>query len=285
MRLAGAGAHGTYLDRILQHKRWRAATDRRDTGALATEAAAAPRPRGFARALTAVAEAGELEVIAEIKRRSPVKGDLAPDLEPAEMAAAYAAGGAACLSVLTDVEFFGGSFHDLADARDGAGPGIPLLRKDFTVSPNDVADTRIVGADAVLLIAAALDDAELVELLGLAIGLGLDALVEVHDEAELDRAVAAGAILVGVNQRDLETFAVDPSRAARLAPRMPDGVVRVAESGITGPDDARRLADAGYHAVLVGEALVRSADPAAAVAELRTAPVRGSPHSRRISRR
>ena len=263
---------GTYLDRILQTKRWQAATDRRDTVALIDDALGAPRPRGFARAIEDVAGSGELAVIAEIKRRSPVKGELAPDLDPSVLAAAYASGGAACLSVLTDVEFFGGSFHDLAEARDGAGPGIPLLRKDFTVSPNDVVDTRIVGADAVLLIAAALDDAELAEFLQLATEIGLDALVEVHDEAEVDRAVALGATLVGVNQRDLETFEVDRSRAARLAVRLPDGVVRVAESGIGGPDDARRLADAGYHAVLVGESLVRAPDAAAAVAALRTAP-------------
>ena len=188
------------------------------------------------------------------------------------MAAAYAGGGAACLSVLTDVEFFGGSFRDLADARRGAGPGVPVLRKDFTVSANDVADTRLIGADAVLLIAAALDDAELAELHALAGELGLDALVEVHDEAELDRAMAVSATLVGVNQRDLQTFEVDHDRAARVAGRMPDGVVRVAESGIRGPDDARRLADAGYHAVLVGETLVRSPDPAQAVAALAATP-------------
>jgi indole-3-glycerol phosphate synthase len=210
-------------------------------------------------------------VIAEVKRRSPVKGDLAPGIDPAALAAAYARGGAACVSVLTDVDFFGGSYRDLAETRRGAGPDLPILRKDFTVSPNDVADTRMIGADAVLLIVAALDDTELADLHALAGELGLDALVEVHDEAELDRALASGATLVGVNQRDLETFEVDPERAARLATHMPDGVVRVAESGIGGPDDARRLAGAGYHAVLVGESLVRSADPAAAVAALRRA--------------
>jgi indole-3-glycerol phosphate synthase len=217
----------------------------------------------------ATAATGEVAVVAEIKRRSPVRGDLSVDLDPAALAAAYAEGGATCLSVLTDVEFFGGSFYDLTDAR--AGADLPVLRKDFTVSPNDVADTRIVGADAVLLIAAALDDGDLREFIELADELGLDALVEVHDEAEADRALTAGARLVGVNQRDLQTFEVDRERAARLAPRLPDGVVRVAESGIAGPDDVTRLVDAGYHAVLVGESLVRSTDPAAAVAALRTA--------------
>jgi indole-3-glycerol phosphate synthase len=259
----------TYLDRILQQKRSDAAGDRRETGALVAEAIrSAPAPRPFAAALEAESVAGRLAVIAEIKRRSPVRGDLAPALDPAATAAAYARGGAACLSVLTDVEFFGGSHRDLAEARRGAGPDVPILRKDFTVAPNDVADTRMIGADAVLLIVAALGDGELAELHALAAELGLDALVEVHDEAELERALDAGATLVGVNQRDLGTFEVDHERAARMAGHMPDSVVRVAESGIRGPDDARRLAGAGYHAVLVGESLLRSPDRAAAVAAL-----------------
>lgn len=258
---------GTYLDRILQAKRWQAATDRRATDDLVDEAKRTPPPRGFARAIAETAATGDLAVIAEIKRRSPVKGDLAIDLDPSALAAAYAAGGACCLSVLTDVEFFGGSFYDLADAR--AAADLPVLRKDFTVSPNDVADTRIVGADAVLLIVAALDDGELRDYYALAGELGLDALVEVHDEAELDRALKVGAALVGVNQRDLQTFDVDRGRAVRLGPHIPEGILRVAESGIGNGDDARRLADAGYQAVLVGESLVRSPDPAAAVAALR----------------
>ena len=157
---------------------------------------------------------------------------------------------------------------DLADAR--AACAIPVLRKDFTVDSRDVLDARIMGADAVLLIAAALDDHELVDFLALARDLEFDALVEVHDEAELVRAVEAGADLIGVNQRDLVTFAVDTARAVRLAPLMPDGVVRVAESGIVGPADARVLAEAGYHAVLVGESLVTADDPRRAVAALRT---------------
>jgi indole-3-glycerol phosphate synthase len=260
---------GTYLDRILQTKRWQAATDQRSLARLVAEAATTPPPRPFGEALRGVAATGDVAVIAEVKRRSPSKGALAADLDAGELAAAYAAGGAACLSVLTDVEFFGGSFYDLADARDATD--LPVLRKDFTVSPNDVADTRIVGADAVLLIVAALDQDELAEFHRLAADLGLDALVEVHDEPELDRALAVGATLVGVNQRDLHTFEVDGERAARLASRIPEGVVRVAESGIAGPDDARRLVDAGYHAVLVGESLVRAEDRAAAVAALRAA--------------
>jgi indole-3-glycerol phosphate synthase len=208
-------------------------------------------------------------VISEIKRASPSKGPLSPDLDPAALARQYEAGGAACLSVLTDVDFFQGSPDDLAAAR--AACSLPVLRKDFTVDPRDVCDTRLMGADCVLLIAAALDQDELESFLALGRRIGLDVLVEIHDEAELERAVSAGADLVGVNQRDLVTFQVDTARAVRMAPQMPAGVVRVAESGITGPVDAGVLAAAGYHAVLVGEHLVTSGDPTAGVAALRAA--------------
>ncbi|HEX3946741.1 MAG TPA: indole-3-glycerol-phosphate synthase, partial [Acidimicrobiales bacterium] len=217
------------------------------------------------------AATGGLAVVAEVKRRSPSKGDLAPGLDPAEVAAAYAAGGASCLSVLTDRDYFGGSPDDLVAAR--AAVGLPVLRKDFTVGAADVCDARLMGADAVLLIVAALDQRELTELAALADRLGLDALVEVHDRAELDRALDAGARLVGVNQRDLATFAVDPARAEQLAAAIPDGVVAVAESGVGGPIDAARLAGAGYQAVLVGETLVRAPDRAAAVAAIAGHPV------------
>ena len=225
--------------------------------------------RGFRAALEMVAASGDIAVISEIKRRSPSKGDLAPGLDPVELAQQYERGGAVCLSVLTDVDFFGGSIEDLVAAR--AACSLPVLRKDFTVSARDVCDARIMGADCVLLIAAALDQAELESFLKLAHAIGFDALVEIHDEAELDRAVAAGADLIGVNQRDLVTFAVDTDRAVRMAPQMPTGVVRVAESGITGPADAAVLAGAGYHAVLVGEHLVTSGDPEGGVAALRSA--------------
>ena len=208
-------------------------------------------------------------MIAEIKRRSPSKGDLAPDLVPEVQAKAYESGGATCLSVLTDAEFFGGSPDDLVAAS--MATGLPVLRKDFTVGPADVCDAALMGADAVLLIAAALSPSLLAELAGLAAHLGLDALVEVHDESEVAVAVAAGATLIGVNQRDLVTFEVDADRAVRVAASIPPGVVRVAESGIRGAGDVTRLAEAGYDAVLVGESLVRSGDPAAAVAALRGA--------------
>lgn len=259
----------TYLDRILAAHRAAAAADRRRLDDLVDDARAMPATRGFRRALADVAAAGDVAVVAEVKRRSPSKGVLHDDLDPGGTAKAYEAGGAACVSVLTDVEFFGGSPDDLRAAR--AAVAVPVLRKDFTVDPRDVVDARRMGADCVLLIAAALDDAELADCHALAVDLGMDALVEVHDEAEAERALAVGATLVGVNQRDLVTFEVDTARAVRVAPTLPDGVVRVAESGIAGPDDAAVLADAGYHAVLVGEHLVRSGDPRAAVAALRAA--------------
>ncbi len=220
--------------------------------------------RGFAAALAAVDGLG---VISEVKRRSPSKGDLFADLDPARLADDYESGGATCLSVLTDEEFFGGSAADLAAARGGCS--LPVLRKDFTVSEADVLDARLMGADAVLLIAAALDDEELARFHTLALAVGLDALVEIHDEVELERALAIGARLVGVNQRNLVTFEVDTERAVRMAPQIPDGVLRVAESGVRGPPDARLLREAGYHAVLVGESLVTSGDAAAAVRALR----------------
>jgi indole-3-glycerol phosphate synthase len=256
----------TYLDRILAAHRAAADDDDRSIEELLEQARAVGPARGFAAALRS---AGGLGVIAEVKRRSPSKGDLHPDLDPAMLAADYAEGGATCLSVLTDAEYFGGSPADLAAARGAVA--LPVLRKDFTVCAADVCDARIMGADAVLLIVAALDDTELMELHGLAVDVGLDALVEVHDEAELARALSVGATLVGVNQRDLVTFTVDTDRAVRVGHAIPDGVVRVAESGVDGPESAARLAAAGYDAVLVGESLVTSGDPTAAVRALRTA--------------
>lgn len=265
----------TYLDRILDAHRSAAAADARGLDAAIEGCVGLPPTRGFADALRRGREGGSLAVISEVKRRSPSKGDLAVGLDPAALARDYQRGGASCLSVLTDVEFFGGSPDDLAAAR--AACELPVLRKDFTVAPLDVVDARAMGADAVLLIAAALDDAELADLHDLAVQLGLDALVEVHDEAEAERALAVGARAVGVNQRDLVTFEVDTARAVRVAPLLPAGVVRVAESGVRGPDDAAVLAAAGYHAVLVGESLVTSGDPASAVAALRGAASDASP--------
>jgi indole-3-glycerol phosphate synthase len=168
--------------------------------------------------------------------------------------------------VLTDVEHFGGSIADLQAAR--AACSLPVIRKDFTVGERDVLDARIMGADCVLLIAAALDPADLASLHSLAVDVGLDVLVEIHDERELDHALAADATLIGVNQRDLVTFQVDHERAVRMAGVIPDHAVKVAESGVRGADDARSLRKAGYDAVLVGETLVTSGDPSAAIADL-----------------
>lgn len=253
----------TYLDKILALHRETAAADTRPFEALLDEARSMEPTRGFRAAL---ADRPQLSVIAEIKRRSPSKGDLNIDLDPAVWAAMYERGGAACMSVLTDVEHFGGSVDDLQAAR--AACSMPVIRKDFTVSERDVLDARIMGADCVLLIAAALEPVELVAFHALAVETGLDVLVEIHDESELEHALAANATLIGVNQRDLVTFQVDQQRALRMAGVIPDGAVKVAESGIRGAGDARSLRAAGYDAVLVGETLVTSGDPAAAIIDL-----------------
>jgi len=205
--------------------------------------------------------------VAEIKRRSPSKGDLFADLDPAVLARQYVVGGASCLSVLTDGPHFGGSIDDLRTAR--AAVDIPVLRKDFTVSERDVFDTRLMGADCILLIAAALEANQLVELSGTALAIGLDVLVEIHDEDELAVAVAAAAPAIGVNQRDLVTFEVDHARAERMAGVIPDAVVKIAESGVRDANDASALRRAGYDAILVGETLVRSGDPTAELRSLR----------------
>ncbi len=254
----------TYLDRILAAHRSAAGGDLRALSSLVATAGALPPARGFRAAIEA---APGLAVIAEIKRRSPSKGDLNVELDPADLAMTYEDGGATCLSVLTDRDFFGGSASDLIAAR--AVTRVPVLRKDFTVAPVDVCDARLMGADCVLLIAAALSADELRRFHALAGEVGIDALVEVHDEAELEVALAVGATLVGVNQRDLVTFEVDQERAVRMAASIPDGVVKVAESGVRGGADARALHDAGYHAVLVGETLVTSPDPARAIRDLK----------------
>ena len=256
----------TYLDKILDQHRAVAAADTRAVERLLDEARSMPTTRGFRAAL---ADREQLGVIAEIKRRSPSKGELHVDLDPAAMAATYERGGAACLSVLTDAEHFGGSVADLRAAR--AACSLPVIRKDFTVSERDVLDARIMGADCVLLIAAALDPAELAGFHALAVEIGLDVLVEIHDERELEHALAAEATLIGVNQRDLVTFQVDHERAVRMASVIPDHAVKVAESGVRGVEDARSLRAAGYQAVLVGETLVTSGDPAAEVTALTSA--------------
>jgi indole-3-glycerol phosphate synthase len=206
-------------------------------------------------------------VIAEIKKASPSRGVLCEDFNPGAQARAYFAGGAAALSVLTDKEYFQGSLGDLKTAR--ATAPLPVLRKDFTIDEIDVVEAAAAGADAVLLIAAILTAREIAQFRRTAQQYGMAALVEIHDEAELDKALEAGADLIGVNNRDLRTFEVSLETAERLAPRLPREAVRVAESGIHGRADVERLTAAGYQAFLVGEHLMRSGDPKRAIEELR----------------
>lgn len=253
----------TYLDRILTTHRQATKYDDRSVDSLVSAASATRKPYDFAGALR---ESPGLSVIAEVKRRSPMKGELATGVLPSALARAYERGGASCVSVLTDQFFFGGLMADLGEVR--AVCPLPLLRKDFIVSPQAVCDTRLANADAVLLIVAALSDEELRRFHALANELELTALIEVHDERELERALAVEPRVIGVNQRDLVTFEVDPDRAEKLAPMIPAGIVKVAESGITGPEDAAYLSGVGYDAVLVGESLVTSADPEAATRAL-----------------
>ena len=254
-----------YLDKIVQSHREKAAREHRNLDELVGQAGLLAVTRGFAEQLV-VGSREQLCVIAEIKRKSPSKGVLHPDLNASNISALYEQGGASCLSVLTDADFFGGSVEDLQRAR--ASTSLPVIRKDFTVSEFDVVDARLMGADCVLLIAAVLTNDELSRFFDLAMHIGLDVLVETHDESELDRALNVGANIVGVNQRDLITFEVDHARAERMASLIPPTVVRVAESGVRDAHDARRLRDAGYDAVLVGESIVTAVDPVSAVRDL-----------------
>ncbi len=255
------------LERILERKHEEVAALRR-AGAEASLRAAlaeASGPRGFALALR---EAPTPRVIAEFKRASPSRGDIRPDADPAQIARSYAQAGAVALSVLTDADFFRGSLDDLRAAR--AACELPVLRKDFTVDPLQLVEARAAGADAILLIAAALDDAQLRELFAAAGELGLDAIIEVHDRAELERAHAIGAEIVGINNRDLKSFATDVAITRALLPHVRDCLV-VSESGIDDPQLVSELAGEGVHAFLVGEALMRAGDPSAALRELRGA--------------
>lgn len=227
------------------------------------KAAAAAAP---ARPVLPVLRGRTLSLIAEVKRRSPSKGDLAEIREPAVLAREYALGGAHAISVLTEERRFGGSLADLDAVR--AAVDTPVLRKDFIVSDYQVHEARAHGADLVLLMVSALSYPDLTRLYGLTRSLGMTALVEVHSEAETMRALDLGAEVIGVNARNLKTLEVDPSTFERLAPRIPAERVRIAESGVLGVEDAQRYADAGADAVLVGEALVKAADPRALVADI-----------------
>lgn len=258
----------TYLDAILAHHRQRALFDTRSFQELFRSASVGLPCRGFAQAIAHESQS-RIAVISEIKRRSPSKGNLNIDVDPAILARQYERGGATCLSVLTDSEHFAGSPEDLQVAHGAVE--LPVLRKDFTVDARDICDARMMGADAVLLIAAALTATEMASFHEIATSLGLDVLVEVHDERELEVALSAQATMIGVNQRNLVTFEVDHERAVRMGGVIPPGVLRVAESGVRGPDDAQSLRDAGYDAVLVGETLMTAIDPAESLRLLRRA--------------
>jgi indole-3-glycerol phosphate synthase len=223
-------------------------------------------PRGFARALRTMAESGGTAVIAEVKKGSPSKGVIRPDFDPLAIAEIYQEHGATCLSVLTDEKFFLGHLSYLGLIREAVG--LPLLRKDFICDPYQIVEARAFGADAVLLIAAMLADAQLEDFAGQAKELGLDVLLEVHDEAELERALATDCELIGVNNRSLRTFVTDLATTERLAPRLPAGRLLVAESGIHCRADVERLQRAGAAAFLVGESLMREADIGAKLEEL-----------------
>lgn len=222
--------------------------------------------RGFLRALTVRAADRRHAVIAEVKKASPSQGVIRPDFDPEAIARSYEAAGAACLSVLTDEQYFQGADRYLQQARQACS--LPVLRKDFVVDPWQVYESRLLGADCILLIAAALDDAQLRDLLALAESLGLDALIEVHDEAELERALATTGPLIGINNRDLRSFTVSIDTTLRLRELVPEGRLLVTESGIRTPDDVGRLRAAGVHAFLVGESFMRAPDPGAELARL-----------------
>jgi indole-3-glycerol phosphate synthase len=256
----------TQLERILAHTRLEV-QGRQATADIAQleRMAAARRPRGFADALRKGAVYGPA-IITELKKASPSRGLIRADFDPIDLATSLESAGAAALSVLTDEKFFQGSLENLMLAS--AAVKIPCLRKDFIVDEFQIVEARAAGADAILLIVAALDDADLQRLFAEATRLELDVLCEIHDRQELDRAVALGFDVIGVNSRNLHTMQVDPEMQIELGQMLPQGVVRVAESGIRDASDISRMRCAGYDAFLVGESLMREADPAAALAAL-----------------
>ncbi len=256
------------LRRILERKREELveAAEAEPLRALAERAADADAPRGFRAALEQRIEAGRAGVIAEVKKASPSRGVLREDYDPAAIGRSYAEGGAAALSVLTDRDFFQGDPAHLQAAR--AASGLPVLRKDFTIDAYQVYEARAMGADCILLIVAALGDAALREMHDLAAHLGMDALVEVHDGEELDRALAIGADLIGINNRDLRTFETTLDTTLALRERVPDNVLLVTESGIHSHDHIATMRNAGIHAFLVGEAFMTAPDPGTKLAEL-----------------
>lgn len=227
---------------------------------------AAPPVRGFADALRRTIASGDAGVIAEVKKASPSKGVIRPDFNPAEIAVSYEFGGASCLSVLTDEDFFQGADAYLQQAREACT--LPVLRKDFTIDPYQVYEARVLGADCILLIVAALDDQQLVSLAELAMQLGMDVLVEVHDIDELERALQVPAPLLGINNRNLRTFEVSLQTTLEMKQAVPRDRILVTESGIVTPDDVATLRGQGVHAFLVGETFMRAAEPGEALRQL-----------------
>jgi indole-3-glycerol phosphate synthase len=256
------------LARIAAYKREDVAARKRaqSQDAIETAARSASPPRGFRQALSAAHRPGRLALIAEIKKASPSRGLIRADFDPPALGAAYEAGGAACLSVLTDGPSFQGDDRFLEEAREATT--LPVLRKDFLVDAWQVAESRALGADAILVILAMVEDSLARELIGEAARLGMDVLIEVHDEAEMARAADLGADLVGVNNRDLKSFEVDLAVTERLAAQTPENALLVTESGIFTPADASRLEAMGARAMLVGESLMRQPDVAAATRAL-----------------
>ena len=251
----------TYLDNIVDFHRQRVSKDARNW----KERAELLRYSGPS-FLDALKNNPNVAVIAEVKRRSPSKGWINEDLDPSSLAQSYVTGGASAISVLTDEKHFSGSVADLNEVRGAVS--VPILRKDFTLGANDVLDCIEIGASAVLLIVAALTQIELKDYFDLASEVGLDALVEVHDEIEAQRAIEVGATIIGINQRDLHSFAVDTERAARVASSLPSDVISVCESGLKDLNDVEKASNAGFDAVLIGETFASSPDPEGAVRAL-----------------
>lgn len=258
----------TILDRILEHKRFEIAERRnkRSHASLLNDCKGLPVTRGFTRSLVENAARGAPSIIAEIKRASPSKGLIRADFDPPALAISYANSGATCLSVLTDIQFFQGADSYLQSAR--AAVDLPVLRKDFVVDRYQLAESRVLGADCVLLIVSALPSMQLSELYHEAQELGLDTLIEVHERAEMDRALTLSPPLIGVNNRNLHTFEVSLETSLALKRALPDGTTLVSESGIHTRDDVQTLRQAGINCFLVGEAFMRADDPGSKLREL-----------------